>query len=72
MNPIPIGLMDAARQARNGLNAAAHLASRANLGRPDSPSSPSAMAAVAEQAVFADALLAAMRSHLEEFKSATR
>jgi hypothetical protein len=68
MDVLPHDLISAAQTARERLSAAAR--TTAQLGAR--PGSQASMAAAARQAIFADALLGAMRARLEELKNAAK
>jgi hypothetical protein len=71
MDILPVDLRRAALAARAGLTAAA----RAAAAEPLAPSGAAAgrrLAGAARAAVFADALLGAMRARLEEFRTALK
>lgn len=71
MQAIPSDLTVAAGAARDRLSAVAREAAIANA-RPGSPAAASTMAAAAREAIFADALLAAVHARLEELKGVAK
>jgi len=71
MNVIPENLTHAALEARGRLTTLAHAAAATNTAS-NSPAAAGAMAAAARQAIFADALLAAMHARLEALKSVAK
>ena len=71
MNLLPSDLIGSGLGARDRLDRLARTAATTGL-RPGSGGFSAAMGAAARAAVFADALLAAMRARLEEFRTAVK
>jgi hypothetical protein len=71
MDVLPSTLTGAALEARDRLGSLAQRAAAASLGS-DRLGSAAAMGAAARAAVFADALLAAIRARLETLRNATK
>ena len=69
---MPENLVAAAGAARERLNGLAEQTASANTAPGGGAGSQAAMAAAAREAIFADALLGAMRAHLEELKGLTK
>ena len=72
MNVLPADLSSAALGARDRLGDLARRAASAALQPNDGAGSAAAMGAVARAAIFADALLGAIRARLEEVRAATK
>ena len=72
MNVLPADLSSAALGARDRLGDLARRAASAALRPNDSAGSAAAMGAAARAAIFADALLGAIRARLEEVRAATK
>jgi len=70
MELIPPALLGAASAARDRLAALARESARANTSGV--PGAPLRAAAVAREAIFADALAAALHARLEELKSVAK
>jgi len=70
MELIPPALLDAASAARDRLAALARESARANTS--GGPGAPLLAAGVAREAIFADALAAALHARLEELKSVAK
>ncbi len=71
MDMLPGDVTAAAEAARERFAQLAERTAQANLGRAGRPLGE-AMAAAAGEAIFADALLAALRARLEELKGVTK
>jgi hypothetical protein len=72
MNVLPADLSSAALGARDRLGDLARRAASAALQPNDGAGSAAAMGAAARAAIFADALLGAIRARLEEVRAATK
>jgi hypothetical protein len=70
MDSLPVDLRAAGLEARERLSAFA--ARTAQRGTGSGPGVQAAMAGAAGAAVFADALLAAMRARFDEFRTVTK
>ncbi len=71
MDALPTLLTQAALQARERLSVLSRGAAVASAA-PGSPAAAGAMAAAAREAIFADALLAAMHARLEALKAVAK
>jgi hypothetical protein len=72
MNVLPADLSSAALGARDRLGGLARREASAALQPNDGAGSAAAMGAAARAAIFADALLGAIRARLEEVRAATK
>ncbi len=71
MDIVPLDLVAAAGAARERLATLSRSAARANAG-PEDGAAGTAMAGAAREAIFADALLAALHARFEELKAVAR
>ena len=71
MEIVPNELLTAARGARDRMATLARETARANTGGAN-PDGQRAMATAAREAIFADALLAAVHARFEELKTASK
>jgi hypothetical protein len=72
MNLIPESLSSAAGASRERLSGLAAATAAAETAKSRQSGSQAAMAAAAREAIFADALLGAVRSRLEELKGVSK